>query len=264
MTASPGPPSRKRNLIFQFSLRDVLALILGVCIILASWHWFWKPAREAALYYERVNYLRQIGIAIGNHHDTYRGLPCSCSAYDGTRDPPHSWRICIYPFMESSPLFDLYDFGQPWDSPANLPLGNHGYFYRAPEHGGGPRASDAHFLAIVGPGTAFPQDSRVSLDDITDGPANTIIVAEVFNSGVHWLEPRDLHIEEMSFRINDRSRPSISGWRGEPPLVLFADGRVARLSPAIPAPTLRGLLTIAGGETIDIQDLEEAGWIMPR
>ena len=55
----------------------------------------------------------------------------------------------------------------------------------------------------------------------------------------------------MSFRLNDRTRPSVS--TNHPfggPHVLTVEGMFATLPQNVPPKTLRALLTIAGGERI--------------
>jgi hypothetical protein len=68
---------------------------------------------------------------------------------------------------------------------------------------------------ILAPGTAFPGASSSKRSDFLDGPENTILVTEIANSDIPWLQPRDLDATQMSFRINDPARPSISAvqWR---------------------------------------------------
>ncbi len=119
-----------------------------------------------------------------------------------------------------------------------------------------------NYVAIVGSGTAFPGgDKSVSLEDITDGPENTILLVEIANSDIHWSEPRDLVFDEMSFKINDPAEPSISSPHADGPNVVFVDGRSHRLSESIPPDILRGLITINGGEKISRYDLKQQGFL---
>jgi len=100
----------------------------------------------------------------------------------------------------------------------------------------------------------------MSLPDITDGPENTILIVEVADSAIHWMEPRDLSIETISFRINDKTKPCLSSHHPDGPLVGFADGEVFRVSRDIPPETLRALLTATGGEDIDRDELVRQGY----
>jgi prepilin-type processing-associated H-X9-DG protein len=84
--------------------------------------------------------------------------------------------------------------------------------------------------------------------DVADGTSNTLLVVEVRNCGVHWAEPRDLHVDQMAPVINPRAGEGISSAHPDGANVLFTDGSVRFLASDLPAKTLRGLLTIAGGE----------------
>ena len=80
-----------------------------------------QSAREAARRAQCSNNLKQIGLAFHNYHDSYGCLP---PAYipDGNGQPMHSWRVLILPFVEQSPLYDQYDFDEPWNGPNNSKL----------------------------------------------------------------------------------------------------------------------------------------------
>lgn len=101
----------------------------------------------------------------------------------------------------------------------------------------------------------------MTIDKITDGPKNTILIVEVADSDIHWMEPRDLEIDTMSFQINDESAPCLSSRHPDGPLVGFADGAVFRISRDIPSATLRALLTATGGEDIDREELVQQGYL---
>ena len=103
----------------------------------------------------------------------------------------------------------------------------------------------------MGEDTLFPGASSVTLDDITDGPENTILLVEIADSDIHWMEPRDLDVDTMSFTVNDPLRPSISGPHPNGPAVVFVDRLTAyRIDSSLRPETLRALTTIAGGEPV--------------
>jgi len=108
---------------------------------------------------------------------------------------------------------------------------------------------------------AAPNRTRKQ-SEISDGLENTIAVAEVALSSVHWISPVDLDFETMSFSINDGSR-SISSCHPSGPAVLFCDGAVYRLNPGIDRETVRGLCTINGGENISRDSLVAGGLLIP-
>jgi hypothetical protein len=63
---------------------------------------------------------------------------------------------------------------------------------------------------------------RAKLDDVTDGLGTTLLLVEVANSGVHWMEPRDLDFSRMSRTINSKTRQGISSPHAGGAIVAFA------------------------------------------
>ena len=90
------------------------------------------------------------------------------------------------------------------------------------------------------------------------GTVNTILIPEMSESGIHWMEPRDLQFDEMEFKIFAPSRLRSSSGRGSRQAlssahpggaqVVFADGRVEFLSAEISSEVLREMFLINDGE----------------
>jgi len=100
-----------------------------------------------------------------------------------------------------------------------------------------------NYLAVVGPNTMWPESGKVSYKDITDGSGETIHVVECSNSGINWLEPKDLHIDTMTLLIDEDPKNGISSWH-EPPGVAMADGSLKQLRTDLSEETVRGMLLI--------------------
>jgi hypothetical protein len=77
-----------------------------------------QAAREAARRTQCSNNLKQIALAFHNYHDTYKTFPPAYIPDENGR-PMHSWRVLILPFLEQQALYNMYNFDEPWDSPAN-------------------------------------------------------------------------------------------------------------------------------------------------
>ncbi|NQV28608.1 MAG: hypothetical protein HQ518_30010 [Rhodopirellula sp.] len=104
---------------------------------------------------------------------------------------------------------------------------------------------NTQFVAIVGPDTAFQQNSRISLKTLPD---NMIIVVEVHDSQHHWEEPgADLNIDHMPQYIDTRNGKGISG-DSKGVLVAFVTGEVWMLSNDVPFSTLSAFFTVSSAK----------------
>jgi prepilin-type processing-associated H-X9-DG protein len=88
------------------------------------------------------------------------------------------------------------------------------------------------------------------MSDFKDGTANSILVVERAESGIHWMEPRDLELAELTMAVNSAQGKGISSDHPGVAMVAFADGHIQALDSNTPAEILRRLLTIADGEPI--------------
>jgi hypothetical protein len=107
-------------------------------------------------------------------------------------------------------------------------------------------------VAVVGPETAWPGPESTCLGDISaaDGLGNTILIAEEADSGIIWLEPRDLELNDMEYTVNPRLGRGMSSKHPRKAMACFGDGMVRPLPNDLPPETLRALLTISGGEEV--------------
>jgi hypothetical protein len=189
---------RRRTLLVEQGVMVAITCVLAVCLMSA-----FRYAKERSHRARCPNNLKQIAIALQLYHDEYGSLPPAYMA-DASGKPIHSWRILLLPFLEHEPLYKQYRFDEPWDGPNNRKLHDR-YLevYTCPEQfRQAPRDRDTSYVVVVGPQTAFPGERCVSFGDIRDGTTTTVLVVEIKNSGIHWMEPRDLHVTQMNPRIN--------------------------------------------------------------
>jgi hypothetical protein len=217
-----------------------------------------REARNAAIASQAHSPLNQLTLAFHNYHDVYGCLPPAYIAdEDGT--PLHSWRVLILPYIDGKDLYDAYDFSEPWNGPNNSRLAHRmSQIFHCPSE---PKSDSlTNYVVIVGEDTPFPGARSTSFEDFRDGMGNTILLAEIANSDISWLEPRDLNAAEMSFRVNDPDKPSISSSRRKGPYVTFANGiRCYWVSDSLRPETLKALTTIAGGEEIAMANVADVG-----
>ncbi|MCA9095201.1 MAG: hypothetical protein KDA68_17060 [Planctomycetaceae bacterium] len=140
----------------------------------------------------------------------------------------------------------MYRLDEPWDGPNNSKLHNvENPIYRC--------ASDpspqiyTSYVSIQGSNTLFPDKGTCSLSSIQDKLSNTILLLEMHNSGIHWMEPKDLSVDEAINGITRKSLPYVTGrYRkgNQGTLAIFADGRIRTINSDIDPKVLRSLIEI--------------------
>jgi prepilin-type processing-associated H-X9-DG protein len=132
--------------------------------------------------------------------------------------------------MEGKNEYDCFVLNEPWDGPHNRELSKgitlSALVFQCP-HRRWRDGTSVSYLALAGPGTAWPGATGSKPADFRHGPANTILLVEVAASGISWAEPRDLDIREL-LSATSGLRPSSNHGRGGFH-ALFADGSVRYL-----------------------------------
>jgi hypothetical protein len=257
MSANPyeSPETVQNPLPRKSNLPSIVLQALVVVGILAGLVVLLLPAtrtggREAARRMQCSNHLKQIGLALQNYHDDYQSLPPPYIT-DADGKPMHSWRILILPYLGEKALYDRYDFNEPWNGPSNSKLHKETLrVFCCPSRPGKQSHTETSYVAVTGPETAWPGDKPVGLASLTDGTSNTILVVEVADSGIHWMQPRDLPMAQIPMSVKPKNGQGISSDHPNVALVVFADGHTTALTKNTPAEILRRLLTIADGEPI--------------
>src|SRR5262245_5671441 len=100
------------QLLIVLGIAAVLLIMLGGLLITAVDRVRQRSARSA----EEMRFW-QLSKGIHNHCSSSNGGVFLPAAYRSKNegDPPFSWRVAVLPFMEQSPLFDRYNFAEPWD-----------------------------------------------------------------------------------------------------------------------------------------------------
>jgi hypothetical protein len=210
-----------------------------------------RQAREAARQTNCRGHLCKLQLALQNYHDVYGSFPPAYVA-DGDGRPMHSWRTLILPFLDGADIYAQYRFDEPWNSRHNSRLAQRGSnaSFHCPSCSRREDSPLTDYVVVTGSGTAFPGAACTTLKDIQDGLGNTILVVEMQSANIAWTEPRDLAIDQMSFVVNDPTRPSVSSIHPAGPGVVFADQITAYRIQSLRPATLKALLTIAGSEAV--------------
>jgi len=259
LTYAPPEKRSAAPIVLILILALVVLMVLACGGVVFMWGTTAIPAAgRAATRTQCSNNLRQIGIAMLNYHDTYGSYP---PAYipDEKGQPKHSWRVLLLPFLEQQTLYDQYDFDQPWDSPENAALGNlMPEVYRCPSDTLS-AFSETSYAMIVGPGTISDGAGATKIAEITDGTAVTILVVEAAGSGIHWLDPRDLKAERISYLVNDPVDGGILSDHADGANVLFSDGSVMFVPGSVDPEEVKAMCTVSGGEAVDRYAVEFGG-----
>lgn len=117
-----------------FTLVELLVVIAIIGVLVALLLPAVQAAREAARRSECGNKMKQLGLALHNHHDVYKRFPaggrsistaslttsdwCSAGTAEETREP---WSIAILPFLEQNALYDRLDLNARFTSTSNVP-----------------------------------------------------------------------------------------------------------------------------------------------
>jgi prepilin-type processing-associated H-X9-DG protein len=202
-----------------------------------------QSAREAARRSQCQNNLRQIAMALIQYDMTRRGFP-PAGAGERKGQPAQSWRVAILPYLEQEHLYRQYDTTQPWNSPKNKALAAMmPSVFRCPsDPKGSPTSQETSYVMIVGKGTLgglSEEGKRVGTDYVSSraGTGTTLLVVEIPGSGIPWMEPRDLTIDEVIERVKSSSRGGHSGGVN----VVFCDGHVQFIRENVSPETLRRL-----------------------
>jgi hypothetical protein len=112
-------------------------------------------------------------------------------------------------------------------------------------------AGKTNYLGVAGKDGMFPGEKGVTMADVTDGTADTVMLVEASDhSAVAWTKPDD-------FQPNPAN--PIKGLVGLQPgrfLAAFVDGSTRVISSGVDAETLRRLFNRHDGKPVDLESLD--------
>jgi hypothetical protein len=204
-----------------------------------------QAAREAAARTVSANNLKQIGLALMNHHAAMKRFP-GAAIRDKDGKPLLSWRVALLPYLEGGQLYREFHLDEPWDSENNKKLLN-----KMPAVFKHPKVDQPDvtvYQAVVGLHCAFEGNQGTSAKAFTDGTSKTIMVIEAApEKSVPWTKPDDWEPD-----MNNPTAGLGKLFNGVF-IVLFADGSVRHISQSIDPAVFKAMLTRNGGEAIPQQ-----------
>ncbi|NLE37505.1 MAG: DUF1559 domain-containing protein, partial [Pirellulaceae bacterium] len=195
--------------------------------------------RRNAKRQQRLNVLNQLGLALTTFDAIYDRLP-PAARLDESGKPLSSWRFQMCPYLESF-MRDV-DYDKPWDDPVNREIADYfAWIFRFFTSDDSPMRYHTNLMVVTGPGTPFDGQKECRLADLDP---DTILVVEVADSGVHWMEPGDLSIDNLPASL-------VKGIDGNGFCVLFADRSAWFLDSGVSLEDLKKFLTIDGAKQYD-------------
>ncbi|MGI9443886.1 MAG: DUF1559 domain-containing protein [Rubripirellula sp.] len=198
-----------------------------------------SPARAQ----QKMNSLKQIGLATHNYHALHGHLPPRCYT-DPAGKPLQSWRVAILPLIEQQAVYDAFNLKEPWNAASNqkvaatqIPLYSNGKS----------ETTKTTFRAPVMKGSLWEGDGPPrQFGQMTDGLSNTIAVIDApLPAATAWANPEPWLIsaeDPMSDIFGDR----------ETVAALILDGSVITLKKSeMTNEKLKAMLTFAGGEQVE-------------
>jgi hypothetical protein len=179
----------------------LVAVAVVVCLAIAVYR-----ARQRAYASACHGKLSQLVLAIRHYQEIHGNMPPAFVADDAGR-PAHSWRVLILPFMGKEDAYAGYTLSEPWNGPQNSEWAKKhrdlAQIFKCPSDSSAGEYTS--YLAATGTGSLWPGSEPHHL---TAADAARVLLVEVRQSSVHWMEPRDLpydQIESSAHREADGS-----------------------------------------------------------
>jgi hypothetical protein len=185
-------------------------------------------ARARAEGVREMNNLKQVALSMHIYHDVNNKFPASGAS------TALGWRAMVCPYIESDCAFD---FEKPYNDPANSKFAD-----QMPEvFGKDGKLANVCRISVDG----YPE----TFEEIADGTSNTIMLLQS-PTGVPWLEPRDLTIDEAVKLVTGLKQ-------GDSIIAAMYDGSVRRLPSGLTDEQIRPFFTYRGGEFVEVDILNQ-------
>ncbi len=264
-----------------FTLVELLVVIAIIGLLIALLLPAVQAAREAARRAQCTNNLRQIGIGMHGYHTALKSFPVGGIEHRwmvgsdghplfGKTGRQIAWSAFLLPYIEQAALHGQIDFSKAFDSVENataaaqviptylcptVPRDSYLHDGRAAIDYGGIYGERIYSSSGTPNGTMLYQKA-VSIRDIRDGTANTVMVSEdsAWEDG-QWIN--GLNVFDQAYTINFEP-PDASSIENEMRSLhpgganaLFCDGSVHFLGESLGEELIAAICTRNGGEIVE-------------
>jgi prepilin-type N-terminal cleavage/methylation domain-containing protein len=200
-----------------FTLIELLMVIAIIAILIALLLPAVQSAREQARRTQCTNNLLQLGLALGNYASAHNVLPPGVVEPKGPilnlpKGYHYSWAVQILPFMEQNNVYRRFDFRRGVYDAANMTASSAVIAtFLCPSN---PRPARNQYagchhdveapIDAVNHGVLY-LNSHIGYDDITDGPAYTILLGEIEAGGpsLGWPSGTRATLRNTGHRLNE-------------------------------------------------------------
>jgi prepilin-type processing-associated H-X9-DG protein/prepilin-type N-terminal cleavage/methylation domain-containing protein len=132
-----------------FTLLELLVVIAIIGVLVGLILPAAQKVRAAAARAKCQNNLKQLGLALQNHHSVHGAFPAGLiSSASNTTDAEATGFTHLLPFIEHDPIHRLYHFDDPWFAPSNYePVGMESKLFYCPSNRPGGRINLAPMAA---------------------------------------------------------------------------------------------------------------------
>lgn len=238
-------PRKQEVLIppFRFSLRILLVAFAMLAITLLLYVKFTKSIRQDSLETSLVGGIMQVSPALKNYVNSNESelLPLPITL-DRIANPLSSWRLQIIGRVTSPPTD--YDLASPWNAAINKPLTTWPCWVYCFKDNSPKKHCETNLFAIAGEGTAFNPKTPIKCSEVDN---DVILVMDVADSGIHWMEPGDFDVSEL-LNCNGSLLDCVKSVIPNRVYVLFADGEIWCLSGETPMERIKPFFTLSGAQ----------------
>jgi len=200
-----------------FTLLELIMVVSIIAVLIALLLPAVQSARELARRGQCTNNLLQLGLALGNYTSAHNVLPPGVVDEKGPilnlpKGYHHSWAVQILPFLEQNNVYRRFDFRYGVYHPSNDTAASaviHAFLCPSDARRGPTNYAGCHHdvdapIDANNRGVLY-LNSRIGYDDITDGPAYTILLGEVLGGGpsLGWASGTRATLRNTGHRVNE-------------------------------------------------------------